>query len=51
MWSDNLYRIFGFEPDEVQPTVELVIAQTHPDDRAHVADADRRFPPMASCAL
>jgi PAS domain S-box-containing protein len=39
LWSDNLYGIFGFEPGEVQPTVELVIAQTHPDDRARVADA------------
>ena len=43
VWSNNLYRIFGFEPGEVQPTVELVMAQTHPDDRAHVADAVRRL--------
>ena len=39
LWSDNLYRIFGFEPGAVQPTVRLVIAHTHPDDRARVADA------------
>lgn len=43
LWSDNLYRIFGFEPGDVQPTVELVIAQTHPDDRARVADGVRQF--------
>jgi PAS domain S-box-containing protein len=43
LWSDNLYPIFGFEPGEVQPTVEMVIAQTHPDDRARVADAVAQF--------
>lgn len=43
LWSDNLYRIFGFEPGEVQPTIEMVLAQTHPDDRARVADAIRQF--------
>ena len=43
LWSDNLYRIFGFEPGEVQPTIEMVLAQTHPDDHARVADAIRQF--------
>lgn len=43
LWSDNMYRIFGFEPGEVQPTIETVIAHTHPDDRAHVADGVRQF--------
>jgi len=32
-WSQNMYRIFGFDPGEVQPTVDLVVAMTHPDDR------------------
>jgi PAS domain S-box-containing protein len=26
----------GYEPDEVQPTTELVLSHKHPDDLAHV---------------
>ena len=33
VWSDNLYRIFGYEPGEIVPSVELVVEATHPDDR------------------
>ncbi len=36
LWSDNLYRIFGVEPGGVQPSVEHVLAHTHPDDRRRV---------------
>ncbi|WP_265522396.1 ANTAR domain-containing protein [Oerskovia flava] len=32
-WSDEVYRIHGFEPREVVPTSELVLAHKHPDDR------------------
>ncbi len=32
-WSEEQYRIFGYEPFEVNPTVELVIEHIHPDDR------------------
>lgn len=32
-WSQNLYRLFGLEPNEVVPTLEFVLDQTHPDDR------------------
>jgi PAS domain S-box-containing protein len=35
-WSENLFRIFGLEPDEIAPTPEYVYAQTHPDDRDRV---------------
>ena len=31
-WSDGAYRVFGYEPG-TQPTVQLVIDRTHPDDR------------------
>jgi len=31
-WSEEAYRIFEHDP-EVEPTVELVKARTHPDDR------------------
>ncbi|GAA1993523.1 hypothetical protein GCM10009718_34050 [Isoptericola halotolerans] len=44
-WSDETYRIHGFEPGEVVPTTEMVLAHKHPDDRdteRHVLDDARR---------
>jgi two-component system, cell cycle sensor histidine kinase and response regulator CckA len=32
-WSDELFRIFGFEPGDCQPSVETFIERVHPDDR------------------
>jgi len=32
-WSDEIYRIFGFEPQSITPTYERLIELTHPDDR------------------
>ena len=32
-WSDEAYRIFGFEPGSVVPTVALFFGSLHPDDR------------------
>jgi PAS domain S-box-containing protein len=32
-WSDNLYRIFGYEPGAITPSPEFVYSLTHPDDR------------------
>ncbi|MHC6231845.1 PAS and ANTAR domain-containing protein [Arthrobacter sp. MMS24-T111] len=32
-WSDGLYRIHGYTRGQVVPTVELVLAHKHPDDR------------------
>jgi hypothetical protein len=31
-WSDDVYRIHGFEPGDVVPTTDLLFAHTHPDD-------------------
>lgn len=33
-WSDDLYRIHGFEPGDVVPTTELFVRHKHPDDAA-----------------
>ncbi len=33
-WSDELARMFGYEPGAVEPTTELLVAHQHPDDRA-----------------
>jgi hypothetical protein len=35
-WSDEVYRLHGHEPGEVEPTVDMIRARTHPDDRARV---------------
>jgi PAS domain S-box-containing protein len=35
-WSDNHFRLFGLEPQSVVPSVGLVLARVHPDDRAKV---------------
>ena len=32
-WSDNVYRIHGFEPGAVVPTTELVMSHIRPEDR------------------
>ena len=49
-WSDNLYRLHGFEPGEVEPGRQALLDRTHPDDVdcvARWADRVRRgeFPP------
>jgi PAS domain S-box-containing protein len=35
-WSDELYRIFGLEPQEFGATYEAFLARVHPDDREQV---------------
>ena len=37
-WSDELYRTHGYERGEVVPTLELVLAHKHPDDRAEMRE-------------
>ena len=32
-WSSETFRVHGFNPGEVVPTTELVLAHKHPDDR------------------
>lgn len=33
-WADDLYRILGFEPGDIVPTTDLLVAHKHPDDAA-----------------
>jgi PAS domain S-box-containing protein len=35
-WSDELYRIFGLEPQSLSITYEKFLQLVHPEDRAHV---------------
>ncbi|MFD6444340.1 PAS and ANTAR domain-containing protein [Promicromonospora sp. NPDC060204] len=36
-WSDEVYRIHGFEPGDVVPTTALILAHKHPEDRSRVS--------------
>jgi hypothetical protein len=38
-WSDEVYRIHGFEPGEVVPTTAMILAHKHRDDRERYAGA------------
>ena len=44
-WSDEVYRIFGYDPGSIQPTEELLLSSVFPDDREMVTRAfDARGP-------
>ncbi|MBC7630465.1 EAL domain-containing protein [Aeromicrobium sp.] len=45
-WSDELYRIFGLDRHEFDPTYESLIATVHPDDRPMLEGALAR--PLAT---
>lgn len=36
-WSDQLYRIYGLEPDAFGATIEAYLDRVHPEDRPHTA--------------
>ena len=38
-WSDEVYRIFGLQPQEFNAAYEAFLEAVHPDDRAMVDDA------------
>jgi DNA-binding CsgD family transcriptional regulator len=33
LWSDNLFRLSGFQPGDATPSREFFLQRTHPDDR------------------
>ncbi len=51
-WSDELFAMHGFEPGEVVPSQQLVLAHKHPEDRdraARVMDTALRDGGRFSC--
>ncbi|NNJ92089.1 MAG: PAS domain-containing protein, partial [Gammaproteobacteria bacterium] len=41
-WSDEVYRIHGFEPGEIRPTLENALKFYHADDRDQISDVIER---------
>ena len=41
-WSDETFRIFGFEPGTIKVTNQLFFSMVHPDDRAAVTIAGEK---------
>jgi PAS domain S-box-containing protein len=37
-WSDEVARMHGYAPGDVEPTTKLLLSHKHPDDRAHVQE-------------
>ena len=36
IWTDEIYRIFGYQPGEIESTYEYFVKALHPDDRQKV---------------
>jgi len=42
-WSDELYKIYGVDPQNGAPTIDQYLALVHPQDRASMAETIRRM--------
>ena len=36
VWSDEVYRIFGYQPNDIKPDIEIFMSHIHKDDQAMV---------------
>src|SRR6201988_2578363 len=41
-WSDECYRVLGFDPREGLPQLEVLLQRIHPDDRARISEVTER---------
>ena len=41
-WSDEIYRILGLKPKEIDPSYEAFIQSVHPDDRGYVGKIHKK---------
>jgi len=41
-WSDEIYRIFGYEPNSFEPCVETFHAAVHPEDLEKVHESEKQ---------
>jgi PAS domain S-box-containing protein len=42
-WSDEVYKIFGFDPANGTPSVQQIFAAFHPQDRASLSETVKRM--------
>ncbi|RDH84583.1 MAG: hypothetical protein DIZ80_03705 [endosymbiont of Galathealinum brachiosum] len=42
VWSDEIYRIFGYEPGSIKPSVEAFKKAVHPDDLAKLEESEKQ---------
>ena len=42
-WSDELFKIYGLDPQDGAPTIEQYLALIHPQDRASMAETIKRM--------
>lgn len=40
-WSENVFRIFGYEPYSVEPTIELFRKAVHPEDLKSIEQSEK----------
>lgn len=38
-WNDQTYRCYGYEPGEIEPTLEFTGRHSHPEDKTHFKQA------------
>jgi PAS domain S-box-containing protein len=43
IWSDEMFRLYGFEPGSVTPSYETFFQLVHPNDRQKTEDAFQKF--------
>ena len=41
-WSDELYRIYGYQPGDIEVSYENFLGRVHPDDRVSVDERNRK---------
>ena len=42
-WSDEVYRLFGYDPGSLKPSNRLVLEHVHPDDKVSTHSATRSY--------
>lgn len=47
-WSENNFRLFGLQPDEINPTVDYFLGRVHPEDKAEFGEVDQVLSQIAA---
>lgn len=41
-WSEEVYRIFGYKPGEMEPSIDAFLSAVHPDDMELVRESEKK---------